>query len=122
MSLTAAISSAVEAAFTSAGDLAKSVTYTRVTQGTTDVLSTIADTEANTTLTVIIYTRNDNPLFGMIADSAHTGELFCLIQNDDLSFVPSIDDYITYAGETYWIDRIRDHFGIVYEVTLARKR
>ena len=122
MSLTNAFKSAVASAFTAAGDLAKSVTYTQVTEGTESVLSSISKTEVNHIVTVLIYGKNDNPLEQLLVDAKHTGDLSCLIQTNDLSFTPSTNDYITSAGELYWVRRIIDHFGIVYEMSLERRR
>ena len=122
MSLTTAFKETLSAFFDATDDIKKTVTYTRVTEGETNVFNDISDTESTSSVEVMVYPKNDSPLGMLLDEEKHTGELECVLEKSSVSFEPSTNDTVTIDSTVYAILRIKDFFGIFYLIVLDKKR
>ncbi len=122
MSLTTAFKDAVDAVFTTAGDLISDITYTRKVAGETDVFTDISDTETPYSIKAMVSTKDDNPYSRFFTEEDHSGDLSCIVKNKDFSFSPTTNDEVTYNSVVYSILRINDINQIIYIMTLEKKK
>ena len=121
MSLVATIRSAVDVAFAQVGDLARSITVTRAAEGAYDPNAGSVTPDASSgltfTTTAVEEKLGTEQVNGV---TIRTGDLVVYIRQSEATFAPDATMSVTYAGETYSIEGVREHAQTLYELHLRR--